>query len=157
MRSKWRPEVGLEGALPCVFARACPERSRRDGPPHPTVLVMPATSKPGPPATTIKPEARRRVYWTNVSTNTKVGIGNMFPTSHPSKSAMGGAAFFVVCIQKAKAVPALSLPRVVVGAGPQRPSGPVGADDDARGHSLRADEREFAWRGSIRKDTFASA
>jgi len=77
--------------------------------------------------------------------------------SHPSTSAMGGAAFFVVSIQRAKAVPALSLPRVVVGAGPQRPTGPVGADDDARGHSLRADEREFAWRGSIRKDTFASA
>lgn len=27
--------------------------------------------------TSIKPEVRRRVYWTNVSTNTKVGIGNM--------------------------------------------------------------------------------
>jgi hypothetical protein len=27
--------------------------------------------------TSIKPEAQRRVYWTNVSTNTKVGIGNM--------------------------------------------------------------------------------
>ena len=47
--------------------------------------------------------------------------------------------------------------RVVEGAGPQRPTGPVGADDDARGRSLRADEREFAWRGSIRKDTFACA
>jgi hypothetical protein len=79
------------------------------------------------------------------------------PPGHPSKSAMSGAAFFVVCIQKAKAVPALSLPRVVVGTGSQRPTGPVGADDDARGHSLRADEREFAWRGSVRKDTFASA
>jgi hypothetical protein len=47
--------------------------------------------------------------------------------------------------------------RVVEGAGPQRPAGPVGADDDARGRSLRADEREFAWRGSIRKETFACA
>ena len=46
---------------------------------------------------------------------------------------------------------------VVEGAGPQRPAGPVGADDDARGRSLRADEREFAWRGSIRKETFACA
>jgi hypothetical protein len=27
--------------------------------------------------TSIKPEAQRRVYWTNVSANTKVGIGNM--------------------------------------------------------------------------------
>jgi hypothetical protein len=98
--------------------------------------------------TTIKPEARRRVYWTKVSTNTKVGIGNMVPVGQP---------FSWWCIQKAKAVPALSLPRVVVGAGPQRPTGPVGADDDARGHRLRAYEREFAWRGSIRKDTFASA
>ena len=53
--------------------------------------------------------------------------------------------------------PALSLPRVIVGAGPQRPAGLVGADDDARAHSLRADEREFAWRGSLRKDTFAGA
>src|SRR5262249_12668519 len=42
-------------------------------------------------------------------------------------------------------------------AGPQRPAGPVGADDDARGHSLRADERELAWRGAIRKETFAFA
>ena len=39
--------------------------------------------------------------------------------------------------------------RVVEGAGPQRPAGPVRADDDARGHSLGADEREFAWRRSI--------
>ena len=46
---------------------------------------------------------------------------------------------------------------VVEGAGPQRPAGPVGADDDARGRSLRADEREFPWRGSIRKETFACA
>jgi hypothetical protein len=38
----------------------------------------------------------------------------------------------------------------------QRP-GPVGTDDDARGRSLRADKREFAWRGSIRKETFACA
>ena len=47
--------------------------------------------------------------------------------------------------------------RVVEGAGPQRPAGSVGADDDARGRSLRADEREFAWRGSFRKETFACA
>jgi hypothetical protein len=46
---------------------------------------------------------------------------------------------------------------VVEGAGPQRPAGPVGADDDARGRSLRVDEREFAWRGSFRKETFARA
>jgi hypothetical protein len=46
---------------------------------------------------------------------------------------------------------------VVEGASPQGPAGPVGADDDARGRSLRADEREFAWRGSIRKETFACA
>jgi len=37
------------------------------------------------------------------------------------------------------------------------PARPLGADDDARGRSLRADEREFAWRGSIRKETFAYA
>ena len=43
------------------------------------------------------------------------------------------------------------------GAGPQRPAGPVGSDDDARGRSLRAHEREFAWRDSIRKETFAGA
>ena len=49
------------------------------------------------------------------------------------------------------------LPRVGVGAGPQRPAGLVGADDDARAHSLRADEREFAWRGALRKDTLANA
>ena len=55
------------------------------------------------------------------------------------------------------AVPALSLPRVAVATGPQRPAGLVGADDDARGHSLGADQREFAGLGSIRKDTFASA
>jgi hypothetical protein len=30
--------------------------------------------------------------------------------------------------------------RVVEGAGPQRPAGPVGADDDARGRSLCADD-----------------
>ena len=47
--------------------------------------------------------------------------------------------------------------RVADGTGPQRPVGPIGADDDARGHSLRADEREIAWRGSIRKETFAGA
>jgi hypothetical protein len=47
--------------------------------------------------------------------------------------------------------------RVVEGAGPQRPAGSVRADDDARGRSLRADEREFAGRGSIRKETFAGA
>jgi hypothetical protein len=47
--------------------------------------------------------------------------------------------------------------RVAVGTGPQRPTGLVGADDDARGHSLGAEEREFAGRGSIRKDPFASA
>ena len=40
------------------------------------------------------------------------------------------------------------------GAGPQRPVWPVGADDDARGDSLRADECEVAWRGSVRKETF---
>ena len=34
-------------------------------------------------------------------------------------------------------------------AGPQRPVGLVSADDDARGHSLRTDESEFAWRGSV--------
>ena len=45
----------------------------------------------------------------------------------------------------------------VEGAGPQRSAGPVSADDDARGRSLRVDEREFAWRGSIRKETFAGA
>ena len=47
--------------------------------------------------------------------------------------------------------------RIVEGAGPQRPAGSVGADDDARGHGLGADEREFARRGSIRKETFACA
>jgi len=45
--------------------------------------------------------------------------------------------------------------RFVEGTGPQRSAGPVSADDDARGRSLRVDEREFAWRGSIRKETFA--
>jgi hypothetical protein len=47
--------------------------------------------------------------------------------------------------------------RFVEGAGPQRSAGPVSADDDARGRSLRVDESEFAWRGSIRKETFACA
>jgi hypothetical protein len=46
---------------------------------------------------------------------------------------------------------------VVEGAGPQMPAGPVGADDDTRRRCLRADEREFAWRSSIRKKTFARA
>ncbi len=50
-----------------------------------------------------------------------------------------------------------SLRRVAVCAGPQRAARLVGADDDARGDSLRADEREFTWRSSIRKDTFAGA
>src|SRR5215472_6005912 len=49
------------------------------------------------------------------------------------------------------------LHQVGVGASPQGPAGPVRADDDARGHSLRADQREFAWRRSIRKDAFAGA
>ena len=40
---------------------------------------------------------------------------------------------------------------VVEGAGPQRPPGPVGADDDSRGRSLRADEREFARRAPFEK------
>ena len=44
-----------------------------------------------------------------------------------------------------------------MGARPQRPGGPVGAEDDARGPSLRGDEREFAWRGSIREEAFAFA
>src|SRR5258708_29417551 len=43
------------------------------------------------------------------------------------------------------------------GAGPQGPVRPVAADDDARGHCLRTDEREFAWRGSLREETFPSA
>src|ERR1700689_4461938 len=33
---------------------------------------------------------------------------------------------------------------------PQRSGGRLGADDDARGSSSRAGEREFAWRGSVR-------
>src|SRR5579872_1072069 len=49
---------------------------------------------------------------------------------------------------------ALLLP---IAAGPQRSTGLVGADDDARGRNLRADQREFPWRGSFRKDAFASA
>jgi len=49
------------------------------------------------------------------------------------------------------------LPRVGVGAGAQRTVRLVGTDDDARAHSLRADEREFAWRSSIREETFAFA
>jgi hypothetical protein len=90
------------------------------------------------------------------SSQRKAWVGHP-PCLPPIDKRDGWGSLFVVSIQRAKAVPALSLPRVVVGAGPQRPTGPVGADDDARGHSLRADEREFAWRGSIRKDTFASA
>ena len=52
--------------------------------------------------------------------------------------------------------PPLALLRVH-GAGAQRAAVLVGADDDARGHGLRADEREFAGRGSIRKEAFACA
>ena len=48
------------------------------------------------------------------------------------------------------------LRRRVEGAGPQRPAGPIGADDDARGRRLRADDREFAWRGRG-KEAFACA
>jgi hypothetical protein len=42
----------------------------------------------------------------------------------------------------------------VDGAGTQRSGRRVGADEDARGHSVRAGQRESAWLGSVRKETF---
>lgn len=46
---------------------------------------------------------------------------------------------------------------VIEGPGPQRPCGRVCADDDTGGHSFRADEREFAWRGFVREETLPFA
>jgi hypothetical protein len=66
------------------------------------------------------------------------------------KSALPSRAFDYRLKRGGRRIPVRSLC-------PQRPAEPVGADNDARGRSLRADEREFAWRGSIRKETFACA
>ena len=43
---------------------------------------------------------------------------------------------------------------VVEGAGTPRSARSVGVDEDARGHRVRADQCESAWRGSVRKETF---